>query len=150
MSDLQREIFICECHSTEHQMLVSYIEGEQHEDWVEEDLLTFEVHLGNYKSFWKRAWAGIKYIFGHTSRYGHWDSILFNPNDCERMIEFLEKFKKGRDRALAEYKERKSQNVAVNGELLNPDPTIAAERNTLANEPKFKFVSPSISFREID
>lgn len=145
MSELKREIFVCECHSAEHQMLVSYIEGESQENYVEEDMLTFEVHLGNYKSFWKRAWAAIKYIFGHTSRYGHWDCILFNPNDCERMIEYLEKFKKGRDRALAEYAERGNE-----GGLLNPDPRDAAERNTLSDAPKFQFVSPSVKFKESD
>ena len=72
------EIFICDCHSTEHQMVFL------HE--TDEDFPMVYVHVNlNKKPFWERLKYGIKYIFGYKSRYGAFDEFIFSPDDAERL-----------------------------------------------------------------
>jgi hypothetical protein len=52
------------------------------------------MHLITYKSFWKRLVYGIKYIFGHKSKYGAWDEFIFNPNDADKLQELVDYLKK--------------------------------------------------------
>lgn len=88
-----RELFICECHSTEHQFLVCYLPGD---DKYEYDELSLEVHLTPKHGFWKRLWGAIKYVFGYRSRYGNWDSVIINPDDIDKLHEILEYYKQSR------------------------------------------------------
>ena len=44
----------------------------------EDKLLYTEVHLVTYHNFFKRLWYGLKYAFGHKSRFGAWDEFLFD------------------------------------------------------------------------
>ena len=81
------EIFICECHSTEHQLVVRYDPDEEYHN------LYIDVHLITYENIFKRIWISLKYIFGYKCRYGHWDEFIFNKNDAERLIEILNKIK---------------------------------------------------------
>lgn len=85
-----KEVFICECFSTEHQLVVSYMPGENKLDY---DELNFEVHLHPTYGFWRRVWSAIKYIFGYRSRYGNWDNFMVNVNDADKLITILQKFK---------------------------------------------------------
>lgn len=54
---LDKDILICSCHSTDHQLIVLY---EQDEDFP---LVYFHIHL-NERPFWERLVYGVKYIFG--------------------------------------------------------------------------------------
>ena len=72
------EIFICECHSTDHQMVILYSEDDGY------PRVYSHVHL-NTRPFWQRLQYGIKYIFGYKSRYGAFDEFIFNPDDAERL-----------------------------------------------------------------
>lgn len=80
------QIILCSCGSTEHQMLISYFnDNEDKEVYV-------HIHL-NHLSFWKRLILGIKYIFGYTSKYGHWDEMILNPDHVSQLksvIKYLE------------------------------------------------------------
>jgi hypothetical protein len=80
MSD--RKIFICECHSLEHQ--VSF--------WYEQDegTLYVETHLVTHRNFFKRLWVGLKYAFGYKSRFGEWDEILLDPNSQKELYKWLQ------------------------------------------------------------
>jgi hypothetical protein len=49
------------------------------------------VNLIQHLNFFKRIKVAIKYIFGHKSIYGHFDSFLLKPEDSERLIEHLKK-----------------------------------------------------------
>jgi hypothetical protein len=82
---MEREIIICECHSTEHQMVVTYDNDENH------PMVYLHIHLTK-RPFWKRVIYGIKYIFGKQSRYGAFDEMILNPEDVpkfEKVVEHL-------------------------------------------------------------
>ncbi len=90
-----RDVFICDCYSTEHQVILHYlIEEEENEDPTDPAFMTrhelhFEIHLGTYKSFWKRLWYGLKYAFGYKSEFGDWDNFMFRGEDADKLIEYL-------------------------------------------------------------
>ena len=81
---LDREVFICDCHSIEHQYAFWYDEDDNE--------LWFEPHLVVYP-WYKRLWGGIKYIFGYTTRYGNWDSMIINHDDIIKISQYLDKVK---------------------------------------------------------
>ena len=73
-----KDILLCSCHSTDHQLIVLY---EQEEDFP---LVYFHIHL-NKRPFWERLKYGIKYIFGYKCRYGAFDEFIFNPDDANKL-----------------------------------------------------------------
>jgi hypothetical protein len=90
MKNKEREIVICACHSTEHQMVISYtedvIDGEKYPE------VYIHLHLTK-KPFWWRVRYGIKYIFGYQSRYGAFDEMIIDKKDVDkfkRVVEHLE------------------------------------------------------------
>ena len=76
------EIFICDCHSSEHQMVIFYDEDAGY------PVVYSHVHL-NKRPFWERLKYGIKYIFGYKCRYGAFDEFIFNTDDAERLQEVV-------------------------------------------------------------
>lgn len=88
-----KDILLCECHSDEHQMLLLYNE-EEYGNEQKYNMCYVHVHLITHKSFWKRLIHGIKYIFGHKSKYGAWDEFIFNPNDADKLQELVDYLKK--------------------------------------------------------
>jgi len=76
------EIFICDCHSPEHQMVIVYSEDDGY------PMVYSNVHL-NKRPFWERLKYGIKYIFGYKCRYGAFDEFIFNTDDAERLQEVV-------------------------------------------------------------
>jgi hypothetical protein len=84
------EVFICDCHSPEHQIIFTYHVDE--EGWNE---VYADIHLAK-NSFWSRLKCGIKHIFGYKSRYGAFDEFIFNTDDIdklEKIVDFLKKTK---------------------------------------------------------
>lgn len=84
MINKETEILICDCHSSDHQIIVNY--GEQEDDkgnpiWHE---VYFSIHLAP-RPFWKRLVYGVRYIFGRRSRFGAWDEFIFKPNDAQKL-----------------------------------------------------------------
>ena len=84
MENNRREIFVCECHSLEHQFAIWY------DDEIKE--LYIEPHLTS-KSFFYRIKYAFKYIFGYKCRFGAFDEIIINRNDADKLIEYLNKIK---------------------------------------------------------
>jgi hypothetical protein len=84
----ETEIFVCECYSFEHQ--VKFIHDS------EENILYAYIHLTK-DTFWTRLKKGIKYIFGHTSRFGEWDEFIFQEKDEDKLREFLNQIKRKED-----------------------------------------------------
>ena len=72
------EIFICECNSTEHQIVFLH---EADEDFP---MVYVHVHL-NKKPFKERLKYAFLYLLGRKSRYGAFDEFIFNPDDAERL-----------------------------------------------------------------
>ena len=84
----QRETLICQCHSIEHQVSFTWIEGMDAEGEV-----YMEIHLSKL-SFWDRLKHGIKYIFGYRCMYGDFDEVILKKEDVnklEKVVEFLKK-----------------------------------------------------------
>lgn len=85
MKKTNEDILICECHSTEHQLIVLYSNEDEH------PMVYFHIHL-NKRSFWERLKYGIKYIFGYQSQYGAFQEFILNPEDShkmERVVKYL-------------------------------------------------------------
>lgn len=86
------DIFICECHSTEHQMVVNYSEDES-PNGVKYPTVYIHTHL-NKRPFWKRLKYGIKYIFGYQCMYGAFDEFIVNPTDVDKLKDIIKYLKK--------------------------------------------------------
>lgn len=80
---MDRETFICDCHSLEHQYTF----------WYDEEFneVYFEPHLFLSGNWFQRLKTRIKYLFGHKSRYGAFDDIIIKPDDAIKIIKYLEK-----------------------------------------------------------
>ena len=85
---MERELLICSCENTEHQIVFSWFE----DDDVANVYAT--IHLRK-KSFWTRFKYGIKYIFGYQSKYGAFDEFIFNPSDAIKLRKVVNFLKEG-------------------------------------------------------
>lgn len=83
---MKTEVFECECFSDEHQF--NFILDKADDD----SQLYLSAHLRSWESWWKRAWTGIKYTFGFTSKYGAWDCVILKQKDAERLSKLLEEY----------------------------------------------------------
>jgi hypothetical protein len=92
----KKDILICDCHSTEHQIVVYYSEDSL-SDGTTIPSCYLHVHL-NSQSFWKRLVYGVKYIFGYKSRFGAWDEMILNPDDADKIQEIANYLKHVEDR----------------------------------------------------
>jgi hypothetical protein len=76
-------ILICSCHSFEHMV---------HFWWCEEDKVMYvHTHLTTYRNFFKRLWVGLRYAFGYKSRFGEWDSCIFDDRQLKALRDFIQK-----------------------------------------------------------
>ncbi len=69
--------FDCECSSDEHVFKFSL-------DKDDGDFY-LSVYLNNPDRWYKRVWKAVKYAFGYTSKYGHWDVTVLEAEDIERL-----------------------------------------------------------------
>ena len=64
------------------------------DDYDDDDGFVYiSTHL-NKGTFWERLVYGIKYIFGHQSRYGAFDEFIIKPEDAnefEKVIRYLKR-----------------------------------------------------------
>jgi hypothetical protein len=81
-----KDILICECNSTDHQLVLLY----DHED--DNPMCYVHIHLTK-KPFWERVKYGFKYIFGYQSRYGAFDEFIFNPEDADKLQKVVDYLK---------------------------------------------------------
>ncbi len=90
---MKMEYFTCDCSDFDHTFRISYFNDHNEND----DYMYVIVSLRE-KTFFKRLWAGIKYIFGKTSKYGHWDEFLLSPKEVKRLrdvcVDYLKKDEK--------------------------------------------------------
>jgi hypothetical protein len=86
--DHESEFFECICTSDEHTLRLT-LENYGPND---KELYT-SVFLNQYRNFFQRVWVAIKYVFCYKCKYGHWDCIMFKPEDADRLITLIQKFK---------------------------------------------------------
>ena len=82
------EHFNCRCHSDEHTLKFTL---SQYSD-SDVDLWT-SIYLFQPQSFLKRIWLALKYVFGSHCGEGHWDCVMLNVEDADRLIALLQKYK---------------------------------------------------------
>jgi len=87
------EVFICDCHSTDHQIIFLYDEYIDEINGKKYSMCYAHIHL-NERSFWYRVKYGIKYIFGYKCRYGAFDEFIFNPSDADRLQDLVDYLRK--------------------------------------------------------
>lgn len=85
----------CACHSKDHTAFFDY-------DNEGDGELYLTVHLADNRSFWKRAWYALKYVFGYDSRFGAWDELIVRWEDCPRIRALLEKREQNHSRFVQE------------------------------------------------
>lgn len=76
---MERQLFICQCENTEHQLVFSYFPDD------EDPEIYVTIHLKPERSIFKRIKNAVKYIFGHRSRFGDFDEFLFKKEDANRL-----------------------------------------------------------------
>ena len=84
---MDREVLICQCNSLEHQVTFSWLGNNEDGD------VYMEVHLKPF-GLWQRIKNGIRYIFGHRSKYGDFDDMILKKEDAwklEKIVEYLKK-----------------------------------------------------------
>lgn len=90
MKTNQPDVLICECHSTEHQVVIYYSEDECENKKY--PMVYFHIHL-NKPRFWGRLRNGIRYIFGYQCRYGAFDEFIFSPEDADKLQKVVDYLK---------------------------------------------------------
>ena len=91
-----KEFILCECTSTEHQMVITY------DDDPEWDRVYLHVHLSPDAGFWERLGRAINYLFGHRTKYGDFDEFIFNSDDANKFQAIATHLKKIKKRELEE------------------------------------------------
>jgi hypothetical protein len=81
-----KDIFVCNCHNTEHQMVVMKERDEQY------PMVYVHIHLTK-RPFWQRVSYGLRYIFGRQCRYGAFDEFIFNHDDLYKLENIVEHLK---------------------------------------------------------
>jgi len=84
MENRNIELFICDCHSTDHQIIIMQDTEEDEKTGRIFNMCYMHIHLSPHE-LWGRIVYGIKYIFGYKSRYGAFDEFIFNPEDADRL-----------------------------------------------------------------
>jgi len=85
------EYMECKCMSSEH--LIKF-----HLD-VDEGELCLDIHLADWKPWYKRIWTALKYVFGYKSKYGDFDEVILKDEDVDRLMELLAYQKKIKNEA---------------------------------------------------
>lgn len=79
---MEKHYFECQCYSIDHTFRIDY-DSETQECYI-------NIQLTRYGNIFQRVWRAIRYIFGFTAKYGHWDVTLIRPEDKQKLIQILE------------------------------------------------------------
>ncbi len=79
-----RTFLVCECGDVSHQLEIQKMDSGD---------MILTVHLAPL-TFWKRVWNGIKYIFGHRSRYGDFEEFILGYWHSQALQEVVDELKK--------------------------------------------------------
>jgi hypothetical protein len=71
----------CDCSSFDHSVRFN-IDNELGHVYM-------DVPLKQWRPFYQRVWLAIKYIFGYTAKYGHYDTVILKQRDYDKIREIL-------------------------------------------------------------
>ena len=84
-----QELFLCDCNDIHHQFVVTI---DPDPGW---EMVSIEIMLNRNLPFWKRIWAGLKYIFANKpSRFGYFDEIILQKKDADRLQKVVDAVRK--------------------------------------------------------
>jgi hypothetical protein len=85
MNDRQ-EIFLCDCHSAEHMLIVTvHDNGDDTRDFC------LQISAQNYLPWYHRMWCAVKYIFGQPSL--QWHDVMLSRQDVDKLAECVRVYK---------------------------------------------------------
>lgn len=87
MKKVENELFICQCNSERHQLIFTYFPDD------EVKTVYLAVHLIPERRILKRIWLAIKYIFGKTCKYGHFEDFIFKKEDADKLQKIVDVLK---------------------------------------------------------
>lgn len=76
--------FECRCGSYEHTLRFVI-------NKTDKEIYT-SIFLNQWRSWWKRAWVAVRYLFGYKCTYGEWDHWALCLNDVERLRDMCNDF----------------------------------------------------------
>lgn len=79
---IKEKVFICDCHTPEHQFVVSYFP-----DDPEDPLVYVQPRLNHYLGFWKRLCKGLGYIF--MAKEASYDEVILNKEQMTELRDLL-------------------------------------------------------------
>jgi histidyl-tRNA synthetase len=84
------ELLVCECGSSEHQMIMRFFEDAKNDTSIYVD-----IHLVKRSLLYRIKYA-FKYIFGYKSRFGAWDEIILGEQHIEKLELIVNQMKKNK------------------------------------------------------
>jgi len=94
---METQYLECSCTSARH-MLRFILDDGSSDDCPE---IYVEFQLNRPRSFWRRIWIGITYIFGYRCRFNHWDEVLLLKDQvvklrsiCDNHLEAWDRWEK--------------------------------------------------------
>ena len=74
--------FECACTTFDHNIRLE----------VDEEMgtISLSVPLNHWRKWYARIWIAVKFVFGITERYGHYDTEELNPDDYGRIRSLLD------------------------------------------------------------
>lgn len=81
MSELNHDLFVCQCEDIEHQFVVSQFDDESE--------IYVSVHLARPYSILTRIKIAWNYLFGKPCMYGAFDEVILDEEDQQRLLNIL-------------------------------------------------------------
>lgn len=84
VKDNKTYFFECECHSPDHVIGMSFD--------AEEKEVTLHTQLAQHNNIFKRIVLAVKYVFGYSPQYGHWDTTMMNEEKFMDLYNLMTRF----------------------------------------------------------
>jgi len=81
MDIMERKVFICDCHTITHQVVVESYNDDEPEVYV-------SVRLNSYGNVFQRLWRALKYVVKVGEASYH--EVILNEDKQKELIEFLQ------------------------------------------------------------
>lgn len=78
---MKTDIMICGCGDPAHHLLFT-LDEDAPQVWLHYQLLL--------EPWYKRIWYGVRYIFGHQSRYGAYGELVINESNVDKLQQIIE------------------------------------------------------------
>jgi hypothetical protein len=81
------EFYECSCQSSEHLLKFKILDDKELSSEI-----YLEIFLLNEKNLLKRIIRGVRYIFGHKSKYGHFDEFILKKEEVDNLKNLIKTY----------------------------------------------------------